>query len=220
MLTSAVIWLSEFPVMGVLLPEDEKKVTSEALARLDPVSVRPNVFPAGSEGGFKLERDGAGPTTTAKRIEFEVPTGLATLKKNWPCGVDWAMVMLAVTCVPVELMLLKLTPMAWGRMLEVFCRAHPSMATGKEVPGAPARGAVSLMTGPDESTVKARLLDVPPPVVMVKLYVPGRAPHTLKSAAIALPFWATSTLLTEIPLELNVNELAVAPNRLAPLMKT
>ena len=220
MLTSAVIWLSEFPVMVVLMPEDGEIVTSEALARLDPVSVRLNVLPADAEGGLKLESDGDGPTTTLNKIEFELPTGLATLKKNWPWGADGAMVMLAFTCVPVELMLLKLTPMAWGRMLEVFCRAHPSMAIGKEVPGAPERGAVSLMTGPDGSTVKARLLDVPPPVVMVKLYVPGSAPQTLKSAAMALPFRATRTLVTEIPLELNVNELAVAPDRLAPLMKT
>jgi hypothetical protein len=95
--------------------------------------------------------------------------------------------MVAVTWVPVELMLLKLTPMAWGKMLKVFCKAHPNMVSGKDVPGTPTRGAVSPMTGPDGVTVNAAAFDVPPPVVMVKLYVPGGAPQTLKSAAIAFP---------------------------------
>lgn len=57
----------------------------------------------------------------------------------------------------------------------------------KDVPGAPERGMVSLITGPDWVTVKAAVFDVPPAVESVKLYMPGVAPHTLKSAATLLP---------------------------------
>lgn len=96
--TNAMTWESEFCVMLVEIAADGLNVMPEALERLDPWSVRVNVVPAGSEAGLKLLRDGCGvPFTTSNKMELDVPTGLATLRKNWPVGVELSMFMLAVT---------------------------------------------------------------------------------------------------------------------------
>jgi hypothetical protein len=168
MLTLAVTCDAEVLIPFTVMPAEGLKVTEETLARFDPVRVRLNVLPAGCELGDKPLRTG-NTATISKNIELEVPLGFVTLRKNWPGGAEASILIVAVTCVGVELILIKDTPVVWAVMVEVFSKAHPRTVMGEEVPGALERGAVSRMAGPDAVIVKSWLFEVPFAVSIARL---------------------------------------------------